>query len=86
MAREAGRDEDGLTMSMRLDVALAGTPVDPRHPATLTTGEPAELADALAAYGEAGMEHAVIAFSSGDVGALEEGMRVIAAEVAPRLR
>ncbi len=88
MAAEHGRDPSALTMTLRLDIGLASGPApSPRdHQAVLTVAEPAQMAESLAAYRDVGVEHIVLAFSSGDVPALREAMQIIASDVAPQIR
>ena len=40
----------------------------------------------IAAYGEAGVEHIVLALNTGDAGRIRELMEVIAADVMPQFR
>jgi hypothetical protein len=86
MASEAGRDPATIAMSFRIDVALGEVASDPRHPTSHSVTRPDALVETLTAYGDAGMEHVVIAFSSGDLDELTMGVRVIANDVAPHLR
>ncbi len=71
-AAAAGRDPSSLTMSVRVDVDLAG--------------DLGQMAATLAAYQNAGVEHAVLAIATGDTTAINSLADRIANEVIPQFR
>jgi probable F420-dependent oxidoreductase len=84
---EAGRDPDEVTVSM-LGPSIALAPLASALPATLG-GSSQEIIDGLAAYAEAGLEHAEISlagYSPANASGYQEGMQKIAEEVLPALR
>jgi alkanesulfonate monooxygenase SsuD/methylene tetrahydromethanopterin reductase-like flavin-dependent oxidoreductase (luciferase family) len=58
-------DRDGLVRVLTDPDGIFGMPVD-AVPDTLTLGGPAEVADRIAAYGEAGAERVVVTLAAGD--------------------
>lgn len=82
LARQSGRDDQALTMSVRLNL----DPSEERHGRGLPARDTARLLDVLAAYERAGAGHALLALESGDVAALESAMRLLATQVLPPAR
>ena len=72
IAKQAGRDPDALTMSVRIEVEVG--PAGSAHAVD-------HLIPQIQAYEQAGAEHVVLALGSGDVVAISELMRVIARDV-----
>ena len=58
-------DRDGLVRVLTDPDGIFGMPVD-AVPDTLTLGDPAEVAERIAAYGEAGAERVVVTLAAGD--------------------
>jgi len=69
-AAQAGREATRIAMSLRLDVDAGEAPGDAAM---------AKLEGAMAAYGDAGVEHVVLALASGEVPRLREWMNAVAA-------
>ena len=88
LAAAAGRDPDGLAMSARVEVEAHGAASGPRAAdrARIPGDDPAAMIAGIAAYGEAGVEHIVLALNTGDTGRIRELMEVIAADVMPQFR
>ncbi len=75
LAVDAGRDPARLALSLRLDVDCAAPPSQ----ASMT-----KLEGDLAAYRDAGVQHAVLALASGDVTRLREWMNAAAGALLAR--
>jgi len=87
-ASAAGRDPSAMTWSTRIEVEVHGQPSSERAAArtTLPGHDPAMMTASIKAYEDAGVEHMVLALNSGDVPALKQLMKTIAAEVLPEFR
>jgi probable F420-dependent oxidoreductase len=84
---EAGRDPAEVTVSM-LGPSIAVAPLSYEMPATLT-GSRQQILDGLAAYAEAGLEHAEISvagYTPANAGGYLDGMQWVAEEILPALR
>ena len=88
LAEAAGRDSADIAMSARIEVEVHGGPSSQRAAsrARLPGDDMGALRAGMEAYGEAGVEHFVLALNSGDIPALRHLMAVIAEEVIPTLR
>ena len=88
LAEAAGRDPAGIAMSARIEVELHGGPSSQRAASRsrLPGDDMGALRAGIQAYGEAGVEHFVLALNSGDIPALRRQMAVIAEEVIPAFR
>ena len=88
IAESAGRDPAGITMSARIEVEVHGGPSSQRAAsrARLPGDDMGALRAGLEAYGEAGVEHFVLALNSGDIAALRQLMATISEEVLPAFR
>ena len=88
LAEAAGRNPADITMSARIEVEVHGGPSSQRAAshARLPGDDMGALRAGMEAYGEAGVEHFVLALNSGDVPALRRLMAVIAEEVIPAFR
>ena len=88
VAEAAGRDPDGVAMSVRVEVEAHGGPSSRRSAerARLPGDDPAGMAAGIAAYGEAGAEHVALALNTGEVNRIRELMEVIAEDVIPQFR
>ena len=87
-AKEAGRDPDAITMSMRIEVEVHGGPSSTRATsrASMPGDDPDQMIAGLEAYQSAGVEHAVLALNSGDIPAIKTLMERIAQDVIPHFR
>ena len=88
LAKAAGRDPSQLTWSLRAEVQVHGRPSSGRaagRPA-FPGNDPAGMAAAIEAYGNAGVEHVILALNSGDVDSIRRVMENVASEVIPQLR
>jgi probable F420-dependent oxidoreductase len=83
MAQAAGRDPRRLVMSVRANIRM-----NPPAGATLSRfeGSSQDVAEAIADYERAGVEHVVLAPDSGDVPRLRDKFEQIAREVIPTFR
>ena len=88
LAEAAGRNPADITMSARIEVEVHGGPSSQRAAsrARLPGDDMGALRAGMEAYGEAGVEHFVLALNSGDIPALHRLMAVIAEEVIPTFR
>ena len=88
LAEAAGRNPVDIAMSARIEVEVHGGPSSQRAAsrARLPGDDPGALRAGMEAYGEAGVEHFVLALNSGDIPALRRLMAVIAEEVMPSFR
>ena len=88
LAEAAGRDPTDVAMSARIEVEVHGGPSSQRAAsrARLPGDDMGALRAGMEAYGEAGVEHFVLALNSGDIPALRRLMAVIAEEVIPAFR
>ena len=88
LAESAGRNPDDLVMSARVEVEAHGGPSSQRAAdrSRLPGDDPAGMIAGIAAYGDAGVQHIVLALNTGDSGRLRELMQVIAEDVIPQLR
>ena len=85
LAEAAGRDPTDIAMSARIEVEVHGGPSSQRAAsrARLPGDDMGALRAGMEAYGEAGVEHFVLALNSGDIPALRRLMAVIAEEIIP---
>jgi probable F420-dependent oxidoreductase len=85
LATAAGRDPDGLAMSIRLEVEVGGRASSQRAAARsrLHGDSVDEMIAGLRAYERAGVEHVVLALNSGEVGRITALMVDIAEKVMP---
>lgn len=88
LATVAGRDPEAITMSLRIEVEAHGRASSQRasNRARLTGGNMEQMRADLRAYGEAGVEHVVLALNTGDVVRIRALMDEIAQQVIPQLR
>ena len=88
LAEAEGRNPADITMSARIEVEVHGGPSSQRAAsrARLSGDDMSALRAGMEAYGEAGVEHFVLALNSGDIPALRRLMAVIAEEVLPTFR
>ena len=88
LAEAGGRNPVDIAMSARIEVEVHGGPSSQRAAsrARLPGDDPGALRAGMEAYGEAGVEHFVLALNSGDIPALRRLMAVIAEEVMPSFR
>ena len=102
LAVAAGRDPDGLTMSVRMEVEMGEIPPNPplrrgaggissasartANRARVPGDDPAAIIAAIEAYRSVGVEHIVLAPNSGDVPGLTATMERIAKRVLPQFR
>ena len=100
LAAAAGRDPDGLTMSVRVEVEMGEIPPSPplqrgaggissaraANRARVPGDDPAAIIAAIEGYRSVGVEHIVLAPNSGDVPAITSRMEAIARHVIPRFR
>ena len=88
IATAAGRDSAKMEWSTRVEVEVHGKPSSDRAAARSTL--PGDHLDTVTAgirsYEEAGVEHIVLAWNSGDVDALKRLMETIASEVIPEFK
>ena len=87
-ASAAGRNPDSLTMSVRLDIDVAGTPsrTSGRGLTSLSGHDFGEMTAAIGAYQTAGVDHVVLAPNTGDVSVITGLMERIVGEVIPQFR
>jgi len=88
LAVAAGRDPAQLTWSIRVEVEVHGGPSSDRaaNRSRLPGNDPAGMAAAIEAYGNAGVEHVILALNSGDVDSLTRVMETVGTEVIPQFR
>ncbi len=88
LAEAAGRDPADIAMSARIEVEVGGGPSSQRAAsrARLPGDDMGALRAGMEAYGEAGVEHFVLALNSGDITALRRLMAEIAEQVIPDFR
>jgi len=88
LAVAAGRDPAQLTWSIRVEVEVHGRPSSDRaaNRSRLPGNDPAGMAAAIEAYGNAGVEHVILALNSGDVDSLTRVMETVGTEVIPQFR
>ena len=88
LAEAAGRDPADITMSARIEVEVHGVPSSQRAAsrARLPGDDMGALRAGMEAYGEAGVEHFVLALNSGDVPALRSLMATIAEQALPAFK
>jgi len=88
LATAAGREPDALTMSMRVEVEVAGRPSSPRAAgrARLAGDDTDQMIAGIHAYRRAGVEHLVLALNSGDMARITALMVDIAQKVIPECR
>ncbi len=89
MAQAAGRDPESLTWSTRLEVLPPGGPQQRRSSGAgnnVHGDNPDEIIAAVSAYQSAGVEHLVLALSTGNVTVITELMQQIAQKVLPEFR
>ena len=88
LAKAAGREPGQLTWSIRVEVEVHGGPSSERSAgrSRLPGNDPAGMAAAIEAYGNAGVEHVILALNSGDVDGITRVMETVANEVIPQLR
>ena len=88
LAVAAGRDPAQLTWSIRVEVEVHGGPSSDRaaNRSRLPGNDPAGMAAAIEAYGNAGVEHVILALNSGDVDSLIRVMETVGTEVIPQFR
>jgi alkanesulfonate monooxygenase SsuD/methylene tetrahydromethanopterin reductase-like flavin-dependent oxidoreductase (luciferase family) len=100
LAAAAGRDPDGLTMSLRVELEMGEIPPNPplqRGAGAITSAraanrarvpgnDPAAIIAAIEGYRSVGVEHLVLAPNSGAVPAITSVMEAIARRVMPHFR
>ena len=88
LAAAAGRNPQDIAMSARIEVEVHGGPSSQRAAsrARLPGDDMGALRAGLQAYGEAGVDHFVLALNSGDIPALRRLMATIAEQVIPDFR
>lgn len=88
LATAAGRDPDGLTMSVRVEVEVHGGPSSQRaHSRTrLPGGDMDQMIAGIRAYENSGVDHIVLALNSGDMPKITALMENIAKRVIPQFR
>ena len=88
LAAAAGRNPHDIAMSARIEVEVHGGPSSQRAAsrARLPGDDMGALRAGLQAYGEAGVDHFVLALNSGDIPALRRLMATIAEQVIPDFR
>ena len=88
LAAAAGRNPHDIAMSARIEVEVHGGPSSQRAAsrARLPGDDMGALRAGLQAYGEAGVDHFVLALNSGDISALRRLMATIAEQVIPDFR
>ncbi len=88
LAAAAGRDPDGLTMSIRVEVEVGGQPSSARavSRARLPGDDADQMIAGLEACRRVGVQHVVLALNSGDMARITALMADIAEKVMPRCR
>jgi alkanesulfonate monooxygenase SsuD/methylene tetrahydromethanopterin reductase-like flavin-dependent oxidoreductase (luciferase family) len=88
LAGAAGRDPESLTMSIRVEVEAHGRASSQRAQSRsrLPGDDVDQMIAGISAYQRAGVEHAVLAFNTGDIPTITELMQDIAARVMPQFR
>ena len=88
LAEAAGRNPEDIAMSARIEVEVHGGPSSQRSAsrARLPGDDMGALRAGMEAYGEAGVDHFVLALNSGDIPALRRLMATIAEQVIPHFR
>ena len=87
LAAAAGRDPDGLAMSVRVEVEVTPGPSSTRAASRAHfPGDPDHMIAAIRAYQDAGVEHVVLALNSADVPRITSLMQTIARRVIPQFR
>ena len=83
LARAAGRDPSGITISFKAPLKFEDVSASPRNP---LSGSPAQVVEDLQAYVADGVQHFVLDFSVTTLPAMSDVLERFAAEVRPPLQ